>query len=128
MGDIERCRTAHLGGDVDVCSNGCGYLSISYNSCRNRHCPKCQSLQQARWLETRLERLLPTRSFHLVVTLPHELNPLARFETPPRYSTGLLTNIGPIIDLPRPMSTSMVSLCCTITIQCSGTRFLISME
>jgi len=77
MGDIERCRTAHLGGHVDVCSNGCGYLAISYNSCRNRHCPKCQSLQQAKWLEARLERLLPTRYFHLVVTLPHELNPVA---------------------------------------------------
>jgi hypothetical protein len=79
MRDIERCRTAHLGGHVDVCSNGCGYLAISYNSCRNRHCPKCQSLQQARWLAARLERLLPTRYFHLVVTLPHEFDPLARF-------------------------------------------------
>ena len=79
MGDIERCRTAHLGGHVDVCSHGCGYFAISYNSCRNRHCPKCQSLQQARWLAARLERLLPTRYFHLVVTLPHELNPVARF-------------------------------------------------
>jgi hypothetical protein len=79
MRDIERCRTARLGGHVDVCSHGCGYLAISYNSCRNRHCPKCQSLQQAKWLEARLERLLPTRYFHLVATLPHELNPLARF-------------------------------------------------
>jgi hypothetical protein len=76
MRDIEHCRTAHLGGHLDVCSHGCGYLAISYNSCRNRHCPKCQSLQQARWLEARLERLLPTRYFHLVVTLPHELNPV----------------------------------------------------
>ena len=76
MRDIEHCRTAHLGGHLDVCSNGCGYFSISYNSCRNRHCPKCQSLQQARWLEARLGRLLPTRYFHLVVTLPHELNPV----------------------------------------------------
>ncbi len=79
MRDIERCRTARLGGHVDVCSHGCGYLAISYNSCRNRHCPKCQSLQQAKWLEARLERLLPTPYFHLVATLPHELNPLARF-------------------------------------------------
>ena len=76
MRDIERCRTAHLGGHMDFCSHGCGYMLISYNSCRNRHCPKCQSLQQARWLEARLERLLPTRYFHLVVTLPHELNPV----------------------------------------------------
>jgi hypothetical protein len=63
---------------VDSCSHGCGYLAISYNSCRNRHCPKCQSLKQAKWLAARLERLLPTHYFHLVVTLPHELNPLAR--------------------------------------------------
>ena len=78
MRDIERCRTAPLGGHVDSCSLGCGYLAISYNSCRNRHCPKCQSLKQAKWLAERLERLLPVHYFHLVVTLPHELNPLAR--------------------------------------------------
>jgi hypothetical protein len=79
MRDIERCRTARLGGHVDVCSQGCGYSAISYNSCRNRHCPKCQSLKQARWLAERLERLLPIPYFHLVVTLPHDLQPLARF-------------------------------------------------
>jgi predicted RNA-binding Zn-ribbon protein involved in translation (DUF1610 family) len=77
MRDIERCHTARLGGHVDSCSQGCGYLAISYNSCRNRHCPKCQSLKQAKWLAARLERLLPVHYFHLVVTLPHELNPLA---------------------------------------------------
>ncbi|MCJ7819537.1 MAG: IS91 family transposase, partial [Syntrophales bacterium] len=79
MRAIERCRTARLGGHVDLCSQGCGYLAISYNSCRNRHCPKCQSLKQAKWLAERLERLLPTNYFHLVVTLPHELNPLALY-------------------------------------------------
>jgi len=79
MRAIERCRTARLGGHVDLCSQGCGYLAISYNSCRNRHCPKCQSLKQAKWLAERLERLLPTHYFHLVVTLPHELNPLALY-------------------------------------------------
>lgn len=78
MRDIDRCRTSRLGGHVDSCSQGCGYLAVSYNSCRNRHCPKCQSLKQAKWLAERLERLLPTHYFHLVVTLPHELNPLAR--------------------------------------------------
>jgi len=77
--DIERCRTARLGGHLDACSRGCGYLAISYNSCRNRHCPKCQSLKQAQWLAERLERLLPVPYFHLVVTLPHELKLLARF-------------------------------------------------
>jgi hypothetical protein len=79
MRDIERCRTALLGGHVDACSQGCGYLAISYNSCRNRHCPKCQSLKQAKWLAERLKRLLPVPYFHLVVTLPHELKPLTRF-------------------------------------------------
>ena len=78
MRDIEHCRTARLGGHLDACSQGCGYRAISYNSCRNRHCPKCQSLKQAKWLATRLERLLPVPYFHLVVTLPHELKPLAR--------------------------------------------------
>ena len=77
MEDIESCRTSALGGHVDLCSNSCGYASISYNSCRNRHCPKCQSLKQAKWLEERTERLLPVTYFHMVVTLPHELNPIA---------------------------------------------------
>ena len=79
MRDIEACRTALLGGHIDCCSHGCGYMAISYNSCRNRHCPKCQSLKQAKWLEERTERLLPTRYFHLVVTLPHEMIPLTLF-------------------------------------------------
>jgi len=76
MTDIQRCRTAALGGHVDVCDNGCGFMRISYNSCRNRNCPKCQSLQSARWLEKQCERILPTRYFHVIVTFPHELNPL----------------------------------------------------
>ena len=76
MADITRCRTASLGGHVDVCDQDCGFTRISYNSCRNRHCPKCQSLNQAKWLQNRKERLLPTHYFHMVVTLPHELNPL----------------------------------------------------
>jgi predicted RNA-binding Zn-ribbon protein involved in translation (DUF1610 family) len=85
MRDIERCRTARLGGHLDVCSQDCGYLAISYNSCRNRHCPKCQSLKQAKWLAARRERFLPVHYFHLVVTLPHELKPLARFNPEPVF-------------------------------------------
>lgn len=77
MRDIEACRTAVLGGHLEVCS-ACGYEEPAYNSCRNRHCPKCQSLEQARWLERRLERLLPTHYFHVVFTLPSELRPLCR--------------------------------------------------
>lgn len=76
MTDIQRCRTAALGGHVDVCDNGCGFMRISYNSCRNRNCPKCQALQSAKWLEKQCERILPTRYFHVIVTFPHELNPL----------------------------------------------------
>jgi hypothetical protein len=76
MHAIQLCRTAGLGGHIDVCDHGCGYIRISYNSCRNRHCPKCQNLQQARWLHKRMQRLLPTHYFHMVLTLPHELNPL----------------------------------------------------
>jgi hypothetical protein len=70
--DIERCRTAVLGGHLDVCG-ACGHERPSYNSCRNRHCPKCQSLAQARWIDKRIERLLPVHYFHAVFTLPAEL-------------------------------------------------------
>lgn len=76
MRAIEICRTAELGGHVDQCDQ-CGALRISYNSCRNRHCPKCQSLERERWLEARQKDLLPTSHFHLVFTLPEGLRPLA---------------------------------------------------
>ena len=77
LSDIERCRTAVLGGHLDVCDT-CGHAEPSYNSCRNRHCPKCQSTAQARWIEARKERILPTPYFHVVFTLPAQLRPLAR--------------------------------------------------
>ena len=73
---IERCRTAALGGHLDECVR-CGYRAISFNSCRNRHCPKCQANARDRWLEARNRELLPTRYVHVVFTLPHELAPLA---------------------------------------------------
>ena len=76
MRAIELCRTAALGGHVDECDQ-CGALRISYNSCRNRHCPKCQCLDKERWLEDRRRDLLPVPYFHLVFTLPRELGPLA---------------------------------------------------
>ena len=72
---IETCRTAVLGGHRDRCAS-CGFERYSYNSCRNRHCPKCQSLATAQWLEERRAELLPVPYFHNVFTLPHELNPL----------------------------------------------------
>ena len=69
---IEVCRTAALGGHRDVCDR-CGAERLSYNSCRNRHCPKCQTLAKARWLEARRAELLPVEYFHVVFTLPHAL-------------------------------------------------------
>ena len=70
------CRTAALGGHVDKCS-GCGHQAISFNSCRNRHCPKCQANARERWLQARGKELLPTRYVHVVFTLPRQLSPLA---------------------------------------------------
>jgi hypothetical protein len=75
MRAIEVCRTAVLGGHKDQCDH-CGHLEISYNSCRNRHCPKCQTLRKERWIEARREDLLPIEYFHVVFTIPSELNPL----------------------------------------------------
>lgn len=73
--DLLNCRTAYLGGHVDRCGE-CGEERISYNSCRNRHCPKCQNLPREKWLEGRRADLLPVPYFHNVFTLPHELNPM----------------------------------------------------
>ncbi len=75
MRAIEQCRTSALGGHKDKCDT-CGHLEISYNSCRNRHCPKCQFLRKEKWIQTRAEDLLPIEYFHVVFTMPAELNPL----------------------------------------------------
>ena len=75
MHAIELCRTSVLGGHKDKCDH-CGHLVISYNSCRNRHCPKCQTLRKEKWIEARSEDLLPIEYFHVVFTIPSELNPL----------------------------------------------------
>ena len=72
---IQRCRTAELGGHIDSCP-ACGHQAISYNSCRNRHCPKCQAGASRRWLAARQGELLPTSYSHVVFTLPHELIPV----------------------------------------------------
>lgn len=77
---IALCRTAALGGHVDVCRS-CGYEHPAYNSCRNRHCPKCQALAQERWIRARSERLLPVGHFHVVFTLPAERRPLGPHAT-----------------------------------------------
>jgi hypothetical protein len=75
MDAIVRCRTAALGGHRDLCLR-CGHQAISYNSCRNRHCPKCQGNARAKWLAARSAELLPVPYFHVVFTLPHELSSL----------------------------------------------------
>jgi len=77
MHAVEVCRTSYLGGHMKVCSF-CGYEHPTYNSCGNRHCPKCQSLAKLRWVKKREEELLPVDYFHNVFTLPHKLNTLAR--------------------------------------------------
>jgi len=75
--DISVCRTGALGGHRHVCAR-CSHQHVIYNSCRNRHCPKCQALRQARWVAARMHRALPVRHFHVVFTLPAELRPLVR--------------------------------------------------
>ena len=76
MRAIEVCRTAVLGGHVETCSQ-CAHTRISYNSCRNRHCPKCQNKERAKWLESRKGELLPVEYFHVVFTIPEELARIA---------------------------------------------------
>jgi hypothetical protein len=78
MSAIERCRTAALGGHVARCENGaCAYTVVSYNSCRNRHCPKCQGAAAQKWLAAREAELLPVSYFHVVYTLPSQLRDVA---------------------------------------------------
>ena len=73
VSDLLNCRTAHLGGRIERCDN-CAALRLTYHSCRNRHCPKCQHMPRERWLAKRKEEILPVSYFHVVFTLPHELN------------------------------------------------------
>jgi hypothetical protein len=76
LSDIAACRTAALGGHVEE-SDHCGYRQIAYNSCRNRHCPKCQATAAADWMEARQAELLPVEHLHVVFTLPAALSPIA---------------------------------------------------
>jgi hypothetical protein len=73
VSDLLNCRSAYLGGHIERCDN-CGTVRIIYHSCRNRHCPKCQHMPRERWLEKRKDEILPLSYFHVVFTLPHELN------------------------------------------------------
>ena len=74
---IANCRTAALGGHAEGCDS-CGHIRISYNSCRNRHCPKCQGTQREKWIEARQQKLLPVKYFHVVFTVPQQLNSYCR--------------------------------------------------
>jgi Putative transposase/Transposase zinc-binding domain len=87
LGDIAACRTAALGGHVEECDR-CGHQRIAYNSCRNRHCPKCQATAAAQWMEAREAELLPVEYYHVVFTLPAALGPIALQN--PREVYGLL--------------------------------------
>lgn len=83
--DIAQCRTAVLGGHLETCEK-CGHEHPSYNSCRDRHCPKCQALAQEKWIEKQRARLVDAPHFHVVFTLPEELRPLAHFAPTTVYS------------------------------------------
>jgi len=98
---IVRCRTAALGGHLDECTD-CGYRPvISYNSCRDRHCPKCQANARERWLQARRQELLPTPYVHVVFTLPHELAPLALQNKKILYHLLLQTSAETLLQVAR---------------------------
>jgi hypothetical protein len=97
--DVMTCRTAVLGGHLELCTS-CGFQRPAYNSCRNRHCPKCQALRGALWVEQRLDRILPVHYFHVVFTLPRDLHELARrnralvFDLLLKSAAGALLTLG----------------------------------
>jgi hypothetical protein len=97
---IARCRTAALGGHLDECTR-CGHRAISYNSCRNRHCPKCQAGARDRWLAARRQELLPTRYVHVVFTLPRELAPLTLQNKKVVYDLLFRTSAETLLEIAR---------------------------
>ena len=97
---ILRCRTAALGGHVDACSR-CGHQAISFSSCRNRHCPKCQANARDLWLQAREKELLPTRYVHVVFTLPHPLSALALQNKREIYSLLLRASAETLLEVAR---------------------------
>jgi len=95
---MKGCRTSSQGSNVDVCDS-CGHVEISYNSCRNRNCPKCQGARQEEWVESQLSRLLPVGYFHIVFTLPYELNTIIYQNQSLLYSTIMKAVGDTIIEL-----------------------------
>ena len=100
MDAIVRCRTAALGGHRDQCPR-CGHQAISYNSCRTRHCPKCQGNARARWLAARSAELLPVPYFHVVFTLPHELSSLVLQNKRLLYDLLFRTSAATLLEVAR---------------------------
>jgi putative transposase/transposase-like zinc-binding protein len=97
---IARCRTAALGGHVDECTH-CGHRAISYNSCRDRHCPKCQTAAREQWIAARRRELLPTRYLHVVFTLPHRLAPLVLQNKKVFYDLLFRTSAETLLEVAR---------------------------
>jgi len=97
---IARCRTAALGGHLDECTR-CGHRAISYNSCRNRHCPKCQAGARERWIAARQKELLPTRYLHVVFTLPRHLAPLVLQNKKILYDLLFRTSAETLLEVAR---------------------------
>jgi hypothetical protein len=97
---IARCRTAALGGHVDQCTR-CGHRAISYNSCRDRHCPKCQIAAREQWIAARRRELLPTRYLHVVFTLPHRLAPLVLQNKKVLYALLFRTSAETLLEVAR---------------------------
>jgi hypothetical protein len=101
MRAIVRCRTAALGGHMDICPRCDGNSTISYNSCRNRHCPKCQTQARQRWIAAREQELLATRYFHVVFTLPRELHLLVRQNDAALYNLLFRTVAETLLEVAR---------------------------
>ena len=100
MRAIEVCRTATLGGHVETCSQ-CSHIRVSYNSCRNRHCPKCQNRERAKWLENRTAELLPVEYFHVVFTLPAEIAAIAFYNQDVVYGILFRTAAQTLLTIAR---------------------------
>jgi putative transposase/transposase-like zinc-binding protein len=100
MRAIEVCRTAALGGHVEACSQ-CAHLRISYNSCRNRHCPKCQNTERAEWLQSRKAELLPVEYFHVVFTVPEAIAAIAFYNQEAVYGLLFQTVAGTLLTIAR---------------------------
>ena len=101
---IARCRTAALGGHLDECTRCGHHAPISYNSCRNRHCPKCQTAARERWIAARRRELLPTRYLHVVFTLPRYLAPLVLHNKKVLYDLLFRTSVSWPLAASRPIT------------------------